>query len=110
MKGSEGWQVSGDAAEVYEQCFVPAIFGRWAPHMVDASRVTSGDRVLDVGCGTGGAWPGRLQIGSPRKVRSLVWIATWECWRWRAASDRKSTGAKGMPRYCPLRTPAMMSS
>ncbi len=53
MKGSEGWQVSGDAAEVYEQCFVPAIFGRWAPHMVDASRVTSGDRVLDVGCGTG---------------------------------------------------------
>jgi SAM-dependent methyltransferase len=53
MTEPEGWQVSGDAAEVYEKCFVPAIFGQWAPHMVDAARVASGDRVLDVGCGTG---------------------------------------------------------
>jgi SAM-dependent methyltransferase len=53
MTEPEGWQVSGDAAEVYEQCFVPAIFGRWAPHLVDAAQVASGDRVLDVGCGTG---------------------------------------------------------
>jgi SAM-dependent methyltransferase len=53
MTEPEGWQISGDAAEVYEKCFVPAIFGRWAPHMVDAARVASGDRVLDVGCGTG---------------------------------------------------------
>jgi SAM-dependent methyltransferase len=53
MTEPEGWQVSGDAAEVYERCFVPAIFGQWAPHMADAARVASGDRVLDVGCGTG---------------------------------------------------------
>ena len=53
MAEQQAWQVSGDAAEVYERCFVPAIFGRWAPHMVDASRVVSGDRVLDIGCGTG---------------------------------------------------------
>lgn len=53
MTEHEGWQVSGDAAEVYEKCFVPAIFGQWAPHMVDAARVASGERVLDVGCGTG---------------------------------------------------------
>jgi ubiquinone/menaquinone biosynthesis C-methylase UbiE len=53
MTEPEGWQVSGDAAEVYEKCFVPAIFGQWAPQMVDAARVASGDRVLDVGCGTG---------------------------------------------------------
>lgn len=53
MKEHESWQISGDAAEVYEQCFVPAIFGRWAPYMVDAARVSSGERVLDVGCGTG---------------------------------------------------------
>jgi ubiquinone/menaquinone biosynthesis C-methylase UbiE len=47
------WQVSGDAAEVYERCFVPAIFGRWAPRVADAAKIASGDRVLDVGCGTG---------------------------------------------------------
>jgi len=42
---------------------IPVIFGRSAPHMVDASRVASGDRVLDVGCGTAlcldGCRPGR---------------------------------------------------
>jgi ubiquinone/menaquinone biosynthesis C-methylase UbiE len=53
MTKPNDWQVSGDAAEVYERCFVPAIFGQWAPRMTDAARVASGDRVLDVGCGTG---------------------------------------------------------
>lgn len=53
MTEPDGWQVSGDAAEVYEHCFVPAIFGQWAPHMADAAQVASGDHVLDVGCGTG---------------------------------------------------------
>ena len=53
MTDHESWQVSGDAAEVYEQCFVPAIFGQWAPQLVDAAKVAARDRVLDVGCGTG---------------------------------------------------------
>jgi SAM-dependent methyltransferase len=53
MTEPESWQVSGDAAEVYERCFVPAIFGGWAPQVADAARVASVDRVLDVGCGTG---------------------------------------------------------
>jgi SAM-dependent methyltransferase len=53
MTEHESWQVSGDAAEVYEKCFVPAIFGRWAPQIAEAARVALGDRVLDVGCGTG---------------------------------------------------------
>jgi SAM-dependent methyltransferase len=53
MTEHESWQVSGDAAEVYEKCFVPAIFGRWAPQIAEAARVASEDRVLDVGCGTG---------------------------------------------------------
>jgi ubiquinone/menaquinone biosynthesis C-methylase UbiE len=53
MTEHEGWQVSGDAAEVYEKCFVPAIFGRWVSQVADAAKIASGDRVLDVGCGTG---------------------------------------------------------
>jgi SAM-dependent methyltransferase len=53
MAEHESWQVSGDAAEVYERCFVPAIFGPWAAHMADAAKVAPRDRVLDVGCGTG---------------------------------------------------------
>ena len=53
MKETEGWQVSGNAAEVYEKYFVPAIFGRWVRQMVDTSQIASGDLVLDVGCGTG---------------------------------------------------------
>jgi SAM-dependent methyltransferase len=53
MTEQESWQVSGAAAEVYERCFVPAIFGQWAPQLVDAAGVSPTDLVLDVGCGTG---------------------------------------------------------
>jgi hypothetical protein len=48
MTDHEAWQVSGDAAEVYERCFVPALFGQWAKQLVDAAQVTAGDRVLTV--------------------------------------------------------------
>ena len=53
MAEPERWQVSTDAAEVYESCFVPAIFGAWASRVADAAGIGRGDRVLDVGCGTG---------------------------------------------------------
>lgn len=40
-------------AEAYESLFVPAIFGAWAPRVLEAADVGVGQRVLDVACGTG---------------------------------------------------------
>jgi SAM-dependent methyltransferase len=42
-----------DAARAYEALFVPALFQQWAPIVADAARIESGDRVLDIACGTG---------------------------------------------------------
>src|SRR5918994_5588315 len=54
MTGSvETYQLSVEAAEVYEARFVPAIFAEWAPHLVEAAGVVPGQAVLDVACGTG---------------------------------------------------------
>lgn len=50
---AERGQVVASAAEVYEQFFVPALFGHFAPIAVDRSGVGSGDRLVDVACGTG---------------------------------------------------------
>ncbi len=41
------------AASAYEDLHVPALFQQWAARVVDTARVRTGDRVLDVACGTG---------------------------------------------------------
>jgi len=46
-------QVSRSAADVYEEFFVPALFGQWAAPVTVAAKIEPGHRVLDVACGTG---------------------------------------------------------
>lgn len=53
MREGSGFQVSGNAAELYEQYAVPYILGPWAPELVELAALRRGERVLDVACGTG---------------------------------------------------------
>lgn len=49
----ETFQLSLETAEIYEHHFVPALFAHWAPVTLGGVRLASGDRLLDVACGTG---------------------------------------------------------
>ena len=42
-----------ETATAYEALFVPALFRQWTTIVADAAHIKSGDRVLDVACGTG---------------------------------------------------------
>jgi|SRR5262245_304883 len=42
-----------EAARAYDALFVPALFQQWAPVVAEAAGLGSGQRVLDVACGTG---------------------------------------------------------
>jgi ubiquinone/menaquinone biosynthesis C-methylase UbiE len=53
MRQPEQWQVTGSAAENYEQYLVPAIFAPWAADLIDVVAPKPGERFLDVACGTG---------------------------------------------------------
>lgn len=46
-------QVTKSAAEIYDEFFVPALFGQWARPLCDAAEIVKGSHVLDVACGTG---------------------------------------------------------
>ena len=53
MNKHEAWQLTAQAAELYERYPARYLLGPWAPLLVDAARVAAGERVLDVACGTG---------------------------------------------------------
>jgi ubiquinone/menaquinone biosynthesis C-methylase UbiE len=50
---SDRGQVNTSAAEVYEEFFVPALFGEWGSRVAEAAHLQAGQHVLDVACGTG---------------------------------------------------------
>ncbi|MCB0212104.1 MAG: methyltransferase domain-containing protein [Anaerolineae bacterium] len=53
MSDSERGQVNTSAAKVYEEFFVPALFGEWGSRVAQAAAIQPRQRVLDVACGTG---------------------------------------------------------
>ncbi len=53
MNEKSGWQLCGDGPAAYEKYIVPAFSGVWAQDIVDRANLQMGDRILDVGCGTG---------------------------------------------------------
>jgi SAM-dependent methyltransferase len=66
-------QVQASAAEIYDEFFVPALFAQWPPQVLEAARVTPGQRILDVACGTGVlARAAARQVGSAGQVVGLV--------------------------------------
>ncbi|MGY1763275.1 class I SAM-dependent methyltransferase [Geodermatophilus sp. SYSU D00779] len=52
-RDAEAFQVTAEAAELYEARFVPALFAEWAPLLADLAGVHPGQTVLDTACGTG---------------------------------------------------------
>jgi len=45
--------LTAEAAQGYEQFFVPAIFHQWPAKIISSAAIAESDDVLDVGCGTG---------------------------------------------------------
>ncbi|MEN8808581.1 MAG: methyltransferase domain-containing protein [Desulfobacterales bacterium] len=60
------------AAMAYEDLFVEGLFKEWTIGVMDAARIRSGHRVLDVGCGTGVlARDAAMRVGPAGSVAGL---------------------------------------
>lgn len=53
MTTSDEMGLTPQAAQSYEEFFVPAIFHQWPEQIISASAISESDDVLDLGCGTG---------------------------------------------------------
>jgi len=71
MGNGETGQVSEDAAIIYEEVYLPALFKDWCPLVVDAAQIQKGFHVIDIACGTGALaitvsdhiWPNGTVVG-----------------------------------------------
>lgn len=55
MLASTEWQLARQSAERYQNILTPAILGPFARTLVEHAALEPGERVVDVGCGTGAA-------------------------------------------------------
>ena len=95
MSEREAWQVTDDAAVLYERSFVPALFARAALALADAAEIGPGQRVLDVERYRGGRGGAAGRAGSRRRTRHQS-----PYWRWRGVSRLRSNGARATPVIC----------
>ena len=69
MSDKSGFQLSGNAAAIYEEQKVPAMFAPLADATLNVVRLFDNDAVLDVACGTGIlARKVRGKIGSQSRI------------------------------------------
>ena len=72
MKRNEQWHMAREAAERYEHVVARYVLGPWAPSLVDSARLATGERVLDLACGTGVVARAAAQrIGSTGRVTGV---------------------------------------
>lgn len=70
--GTEATGCERSPAEIYDELFVPALFGPWGKVMADQAGITAGDDVLDLACGTGvAAAAARRNVGDSGTVVGL---------------------------------------
>jgi hypothetical protein len=69
MSASEKGQVTRNAAEVYEEFFLPALFQQWASRVADAAGIQPGQQVLKVDLHPCERSRGLLTSSKPRWIR-----------------------------------------